>query len=95
MEDFTAIENYLLRGSYPSGFSKGEKANLRRKCRNNFKLEGGILYYRKAADTSSEASWRISVRTEEDRHRIMESCHAGVEGITIIGASLSEPHISA
>ena len=40
MEEPEAVENYLLRGAYPSGLSKGEKANLRRKCKNNFKLHG-------------------------------------------------------
>ena len=48
MEQLEAVENYLLRGVYPSGLSKGEKVNLRQKCKNNFKLEDGILYYRKA-----------------------------------------------
>ena len=81
MEELEAVENYLLRGVYPSGLSKGEKANLRRKCKNNFKLEDGILYYRKAvADGESCAPWRICVKTEEDKRRIMESCHAGLEG---------------
>ena len=41
------VENYLLRGKYLEGYTKGEKANLRRKCRNNFKIEAGILYYKK------------------------------------------------
>ena len=40
MEELEAVENYLLRGAYPSGLSKGEKANLRRKCKNNFKRRG-------------------------------------------------------
>ena len=31
MEELEAVENYLHRGVYPSGLSKGEKANLRRK----------------------------------------------------------------
>ena len=48
MEDLTAVDTYLRKGEYPSGIGKGEKANLRRRCRNNFKLEGGVLYYKKA-----------------------------------------------
>ena len=68
MEELEAVENYLLRGVYPGGLSKEEKANLWRKCKNNFKLEDGILYYRKAvADGESCALWRICVKTEEDR----------------------------
>ena len=52
--ELKAVENYLHRGDYPDDYSKGEKANLRRKCRNNFKLEAGILYYRKATEKRSE-----------------------------------------
>ena len=45
-----------------------KRANLWHKCKNNFKLEDGILYYRKAiADGESCALWRICVKTEEDR----------------------------
>ena len=36
MEELEAVKNYLLCGAYLSGLSKGEKANLRRKCKNNF-----------------------------------------------------------
>ena len=32
---------------YPAGYSKTDRAILRRKCRDNFKLEDGLLYYRK------------------------------------------------
>ena len=52
MEDLAEVDAYLRRGEYPMGMSKGEKANLRRKCRNNFKLGGGMLYYKKAKDES-------------------------------------------
>ena len=44
MGEFDDIENYLLCGKHPEGYTKGEKANLQRKCRNNFKVEAGILY---------------------------------------------------
>ena len=74
------IDAYLRRGEYPSGLSKGEKANLRRKCRNNFKLDEGILYYKKASD---EADWKICVRSADEMKKITESCHAGIRGIYI------------
>ena len=32
MDEFDDIENYLLRGKYPEGYSKGEKANLTDEC---------------------------------------------------------------
>jgi hypothetical protein len=82
LEDLTDIERYLLCGEYPAGLSKGDKANLRRRCRNNFKLEAGVLYYRRASgeDDESGEPWRIAVKTEDDRQRILESYHAGVGG---------------
>ena len=83
MEDFTAIEYYLLRGEYPARLPKGDKANLRWRCRNNFKLEAGILYNRRASGEAHESGepWRIAVKSEEEKQRILESCHAGV-GVT-------------
>ena len=55
VEDLAAVDAYVRRGEYPSGITKGEKANLRRKC-NNFKLEEEVLYYKKASD---ELDWKI------------------------------------
>ena len=37
--EFTAVETYLRSSQYPKGMTKGEKANFRRKCKNNFKFE--------------------------------------------------------
>ena len=79
MEDFTEVEAYLRRGEYPGGLNKGEKANLRRRCRNNFKLDKEVLYYKKAG---GESEWKICVRSEDEKKRIMESCHAGVGGMS-------------
>ena len=45
-DEFTAVETYLRCSQYPNGMTKGEKANLRRKCKNNFKFETGMLYYK-------------------------------------------------
>ena len=68
MEELEAVENYLLRRVYPSGLSKEEKANQWRKCKNNFKLEDGILYYRKTVvDVESCTLWRICVKTEDQQ----------------------------
>ena len=46
-EELRAVEKYLIYGEYEEGMEKGEKANFRRKCRNNYKLEDGVLHYRK------------------------------------------------
>ena len=80
------VENCLRHGRYPNGLSKGEKANHRRKCHKNFLFERGLLYYRRAkgADEVEEEPFRICVRTEEEKKRIMESCHAEVEGMLIV-----------
>ena len=60
---------------------EGEKANLRRRCRNNFKVVEGILYFRKAVKGDSDGvQWRVCARSEEETRRIMESCHSGMEG---------------
>ena len=77
MEDLAVVDVYLSRGEYPSGLSKGENANLRRKCRNNFKLEEGVLYYKKA---NEDSDWKICVRSMDETKKIIESCHAGVGG---------------
>ena len=64
------------------GFSKAEKANLRRKCRNNFKIEDGVLHYRKNGGSEKEEDhWRICIRSVEEKGRILESCHSGVAGM--------------
>ena len=45
------------------------------------KLEDGILYYKRVvANCESKELWRICMRREEDKRRVIESCHAGVEG---------------
>ena len=63
MEQLKNIEQYLLRGEYPTGYTKADKANLCRKCRN-FKLEEpGILYYGRNVLNENEP-WRICVHTD-------------------------------
>ena len=56
MDDFNAVEKYLLRGEYPDNFTKAEKANLRRRCRNNFQLADGVMKYRTAM---KPGKWRV------------------------------------
>ena len=87
MDELAIVESYLRDGRYPDGMEKGEKANLRRKCRRSFKFEDGILYYRTSSAKQDESKenehegWRVCVQTKEERERIMESCHAGVGGL--------------
>ena len=59
MDDFNAVEKYLLRGEYPDNFTKAEKANLRRRCRNNFQLADGVLKYRTAIYEARQGGRRV------------------------------------
>ena len=70
MEEFRkerrVVEQCLMHGEYPEGMSKSEKANLRRKCRNNYKLEDGVLHYRKNV-TSDDKKGRFVARLRNIR----------------------------
>ena len=79
MEELKLVEKYLLYGQYPPGYSKADKANLRRKCRKNFKIEEGVMYYKRNVDSENEP-WRVCVQTKEEKIRVLESCHGGIEG---------------
>ena len=87
MEEFRKeldiLQKYLLHGEYPVGMTKADKANLRRKCRNNFKTEDGILYYqkmwRKVKYKRINCGEYVCIRTCKDKMlHILESCHAGL-----------------
>ena len=57
-DEFTAS---LRSSQYPKGMTKGEKANFRRICKNNFRFETGILYYKNnGIDEASQ--WKIDLR---------------------------------
>ena len=75
-EKLKDIETYVRRGDYPAGLTKAEKANFRRKCRQNFKFEDGVLYYKKCSKAEKDEEWRICVRSSEEKARVLESCHA-------------------
>ena len=80
--EFTAVETYLRSSQYPKGMTKGEKANFRRKCKNNFKFETGMLYFKNyGIDEASQ--WKICVRSDNEKRQILESCHSGIEGMYV------------
>ena len=67
-----------------------QRANLRRKCNNNFVFKDGLLYYRRASrkpqtagesDPDAEEQWRICVITAAEKERNLTSCHSGLQGI--------------
>ena len=76
--EFSIVEDYLRMNQYPKGISKRDKANLRRKCKN-FKFDCGVLYFRRVKVKRKGGRF---VRTEDEKRRILESCHAGIEGKT-------------
>ena len=85
--DLDEVEKYLMRGECLAEFSKAEKANLRRRCRSNFKVEDGIVEYRTARKQGEEAGvdeWRVCVRTKEEKARVLESCHVGIAGMVLL-----------
>ena len=57
---FAVVEGYLRYEDYPNSMEKGDKANLRRKCRSNFKFDSGVLYYKKS---NKNDVWLVCVRT--------------------------------
>ena len=74
-EEFDTVEAYLHYRTYPDALSKGEKANLRRKCRNNFKFKEGVLYYKVAKTVGGDEPWSVCIRTEKEKIKIMDSYH--------------------
>ena len=76
-EELNVVEKYLVHRDYHNEFSKAEKTNLRRKCRNNYKMEDGVSHYRKR----KEAMWHTCIRRDEEKKRVMELCHNGLAGL--------------
>ena len=69
----------LCKNQYPKGISKGDKANLRCKCKN-FKFDCGVLYFKRVKKGEGEEDGRkICFRTEDEKRHILMSCHAGIE----------------
>ena len=80
MVDSKAIQEFLNYGSYPVGYSKDQKSSLRRKAKLYFQVKSGVLYYSISSVSTKERRWRRVIPTEDERHRIMKSCHASAEG---------------
>ena len=72
-EKLKDIETYVRRGDYPAGLTKAEKANFRRKCRQNFKFEDGILYYKKCSKAEKDEEWRICVLVQKRKQEFLRA----------------------
>ena len=62
----------LLKSKYPEGLTKDGKRNWRRKCRENFKVERGQLFFRKGQHNAvqedvvgeREQHWKLYIKTK-------------------------------
>ncbi len=83
--EYDYVFTYVVDGSYPDGYTKNERRSLRRKCNCHFMVQDGMLYYSSADVTKhspdkTKRGWRMVVRTERERRRIIESCHSSNQG---------------
>ena len=69
-EQYLALLNYSLRGSYPFSYSKSKKFVLRRASKK-FKVKEGKLYY---IDPKSKIE-RLVLRGKNDVERVFSECH--------------------
>ena len=77
--EYYHIYTLLRHHEYPPGFSKSEKRGLRRKATTNYKVERGLLFYRRKGGNAQE--WKQVPRSTEETRRILEVCHALPEGM--------------
>ena len=87
-EEYHAIYQYLVFKRYPNGLSKNEKRMLRRRAKEHYRMKNGRLLYSAVGRSRSKAitdkgksrAWKIVVKTEEERKKILQSCHSGSGG---------------
>ncbi len=83
--DYDQLYNYAAFSQYPPGSSKNQRRIIRRKCIEHFRAEDGLLYYSavgttKVSDSCPDRAWKVVVRTDKERRRIIESCHSSAHG---------------
>ena len=80
--EYYAIYRYLETGKHDTGSSKNRKGILRRKAQEHYRIENGILFYSaiSSKNTATERTWKLVIKMEEERPRILESCHSGIRG---------------
>lgn len=84
-EDFDGIYQYLAFGRYPTSSSKNERRVIRRRAKAHYRVNNGRLLFcvtttATALKEKKERSWKLVIRTREERLRILESCHSGIGG---------------
>ena len=81
--EYDHLYDYAACRRYPTGSCKNQRRIIRRKCIEHFRAEGGILYYSAVATSKvseQDRNWKVVVRTEGERKRIIESCHSSPHG---------------
>ena len=81
--EYDQLYDYVAFSRYPTGSSKNQRRIIRHKCIEHFRVKDGVLYY-SAVGTSKvsksgscpDRTWKVVVRTEKERRRIIESCHS-------------------
>ncbi len=84
MEDYDDIFRFCEGRGYPAKLTDPEKRNFRRKCKENFKVDGGQLYYKRSdrgTQSLSERPWKLCIKTTEEKERVLKSCHSSATGI--------------
>jgi len=74
-EDIVAITEYITKGVYPRGISKGEKRSLRKRC-HSFSLKNGVLYHH----GNKHKKQRLVVSDPQERVRILDTMHRDSDG---------------
>ena len=81
--EYDHLYDYAAFSRYPTGSFKNQRRIIRRKFIEHFRAEDGVLYY-SAVGTSKvsksascpDREWKVVVRMEKERRRIIESCHS-------------------
>ena len=79
MEVYDEVYKFCEEREYPSGLSKDEKRNFRRRCTDSFMVNDGQLYYRKFSRRKSseqQNDWKLCVKSLDEKERILTSCHS-------------------
>jgi len=85
------LYDYAAFGRYPTGSSKNQRRIIQRKCIKHFRAEDGVLYYSAVGTTQAascpDRNWKVMVRMEKERRRIIESCHTSFHCKCTVGDS--------
>ena len=76
-EFYDVLYGYLTRGVYPNEYNTNKKRSLRRKA-VHYSVDNGELFY-----IGGKIQPRRVIKDEEEKRRILESCHAETGGTAL------------